>query len=213
MTTEEETCLLNRIWYKRKMVKNAWSEVTKFPHIFLTNAPLTFGHSQLVIPARAGSAVNETTLFRLAADLIEDVLRVFKEAFGNKTLHTKASYKKLAEATYSYGKYIKTLILRTSADENPESKMKIHLVPYFESSQAECHKRFHLLHKVPPDQKGGMIGWLGERETVVDEWLIDDFRGISLDEIGRDVWKLPQLAKRLNQALDSLTLKALKATR
>lgn len=50
-----------------------------------------------------------------------------------------------------------------------------------------------------------MIGWLGERETQVDNWLVDDFPGpITLDQIGRDVWKLPELAKRLERILPSL---------
>jgi len=201
MNREEEKYLLDRVWYKRKKVKNAWSEVSKSPHIFLTNAPLTFGHSQLVIPACPNAAANESTLFRSAADLIEEVLKAFMEVFGKGTVHAEAPFQKLAEATHSYGKYIKTLILRTSANENPDTKIKIHLVPYFESNQAECYKRFHSLHKVSPDQKGGMISWLGERETEVDKWLIDGFQGpISLDEIGRDVWKLPELVKRLNQA-------------
>jgi hypothetical protein len=202
MNKEEEIYLLNRIWRKRKNVKNTWSEVSKFPHIFLTEAPLTFGHSQLVVPARPGTdSVNESTLFRSAVVLIEDVLEVFKNVFGKEKLHARAPFQKLAEDTYSYGKYIKTLILRTSADDDPDTKIKFHLVPYFESSQADCHKRFHSLHRARPNEKGGMIGWLGERETQLDNWLIDGFPGpLTLDQIGRDVWKLPDLAKRLTQA-------------
>jgi hypothetical protein len=202
MNEEEEAYLLDRVWRKRKNVKNTWSEVSKFPHVFLANAPLTFGHSQLVVPARPGTdSVNESTLFRSAVDLIEDVLEVFKTVFGNGKLHARAPFQKLAEDTYSYGKYIKTLILRTSADDDPDTKIKFHLVPYFESNQADCHKRFHSLHSAPPNEKGGMIGWLGERETQLDNWLVDGFPGlITLDQIGKDVWKLPELAKRLKQA-------------
>ena len=201
MNKEEEIYLLDRVWRKRKNVKNTWSEVKKFPHVFVTNLPLTFGHSQLVVPARPGKdAANESTLFRSAADLIEDGLEVFKNVFGKGELHAKAPFKKLAEDTYSYGKYIKTLILRTSADDDPDTKIKFHLVPYFQSNQVDCHKRFHSLHRAPPTEKGGMIGWLGERETQLDDWLFDGFPGpITLDQIGRDVWKLPDLAKRLNQ--------------
>lgn len=199
MTKEEEIYLLDRVWRKQKSVRNTWAEVSKFPHIFLTNAPLTFGHSQLVVPAPPGAdSVNESTLFREAANLIEGVLHLFKNAFGEKKLHARAPFQKLAEDTYSYGKYIKTLILRTSADDDPDIKIKFHLVPYFESNQEACHKRFHSLHTAPPNQKGGMIGWLGERETQLDNWLVDGVPGpLTLDQIGREVWKLPELAKRL----------------
>jgi hypothetical protein len=202
MKKEEEIYLLDRVWCKQKNVKNTWSEVSRFPHIFLTNAPLTFGHSQLVVPARPGKdSVNESTLFRSAAGLIEDVLEVFKNVFGKEKLHARPPFQKLAEDTYSYGRYIKTLILRTSADDDPDTKIKFHLVPYFESNQADCHKRFHSLHRARPNKKGGMIGWLGERETQLDNWLVDGFPGpLTLDQIGRDVWKLPDLAKRLTQA-------------
>jgi hypothetical protein len=201
MNKEEETYLLDRVWRKKKNVKNTFSEVSKFPYIFLTNAPLTFGHSQLVVPTLPGTdSVDESKLFRLAAPLIEDVLKVFEIFFVKGKRHTKAPFQKLAEDTYSYGKYIKTLILRTSADDDPKIKIKFHLVPYFESNQVDCHKRFHSLHRAPPDKKGGMIGWLGERETQLDNWLVDGFPGpITLDQIGRDVWKLPELAKRLER--------------
>lgn len=202
MTKEEEAYLLERVWRKRKSAKNTRMEVSKFPHIILVNAPLTFGHSQLVVPAHPGETpVSERKLFRLAADLIENALAVFTKTLGKRQLHSSASFKKLAEDTYSYGKHIKTLILRTSADDNPGTEIKFHLVPYFESHQVACRKRFHSLHRAPPEQKGGMIGWLGERETEVDNWLVDGFPGpITLDQIGREVWKLPELAKQLKQA-------------
>lgn len=202
MNKEDEKYLLDRVWRKEKNVKNTLSEVSKFPYVFLTNAPLTFGHSQLVVPTCPGTdSGDESKLFRSAAPLIEDVLKVFEIFFGKGKRHARAPFQKLAEDTYSYGKYLKTLILRTSADDDPNTKIKFHLVPYFESNQVDCHKRFHSLHKAPPDKKGGMIGWLGERETQLDNWLVDGFPGlITFDQIGRDVWKLPELAKRLERA-------------
>lgn len=128
-------------------------------------------------------------------------MKVFRNVFGQEKLHAEAPFQGLAEDTYSYGKYIKTLILRTSADDDPNTKIKFHLVPYFESNQVDCHRRFHSLHRAPPNQKGGMIGWLGDRETQLDNWLVDGVPGpLTFDQIGRDVWKLPELAKRLKQA-------------
>jgi len=201
MNKEEQKYLLNRVWHKKNNVKNTFLEVSKFPHIFITNAPLTFGHSQLVVPAFPETdPVDESKLFRLAAPLIENVLKVFEIFFAKGKHHRKAPFQKLAEDTHSYGRYIKTLILRTSADDDPKTKVKFHLVPYFESNQVDCHKRFHSLHRAPPNKIGGMIGWLGERETKLDNWLVDGFPGpITLDQIGMDVWKLPELAKRFER--------------
>jgi hypothetical protein len=175
--------------------------MSKFPHIFLTNAPLSFGHSQLVIPSQNENDEDESTFFQSASEIIVGVLKVFKNIFGKQGLHARLAYEALAENTYSYGKFIKTLIFRTSANENPDSELKIHLVPYFESIQTECHKRFHSLHTAPPNEKGGLIGSIGERETQMDKWLVEGVPGpISLDEIGKNVWKLPELAKKLYQA-------------
>lgn len=56
-----------------------------------------------------------------------------------------------------------------------------------------------------------MIGWLGERETQVDNWLVDGFPGpITLDQVGIDVWKLPELAKRFEQIWLSLANNGIK---
>ena len=203
MNKQEERYLLDRVWYRTADKEDDWSRVSKSPHIFLTNAPLTFGHSQLIIPTDAErESLSESILFQKAASLIVEVLNVFKRVFeGDEALHLNQSFQKLAENTYSYGTYIKTLVLRTSATEAPNTELKVHLVPYFQSNQVECHKRFHRLHSASPDREGGLIGWLGERETQVDKWLVDGFCGsLSLDEIGRYVWKLPELAMQLRQA-------------
>lgn len=181
-----------------------WSQASSSPYILLVNGPLTFGHSQLVVPAPQKDGVDESFLFGLASKLIVSALKVFVDVFGSKKVHANPRYQKLAEVTYSYGRFLKTLVLRTSASECPDRELKIHLVPYFESNQAECHKRFHSLHTAPPNEKGGLIGWLGERETQVDKWLVDGVNGLaSLDEIGSDVWKLPELAKELKRAMQA----------
>jgi hypothetical protein len=47
---------------------------------------------------------------------------------------------------------------------------------------------------------GGLLGWLGKRETEVDEWEFKDcWNGLSLEAVALDVLKLPQLAYRLRQ--------------
>ena len=201
MNRDEETYLLARVWFEQTM-GYSWEEVCKLPHIFLTNAPLTFGHSQLVVPALHGrNTANENDLFRKAAELIEKALKVLRSVLGKTNVHETSPFEKLAQDTYCYGKYIKTLILRTSADDDPVTKIKLHLVPYFQSNEADCHKRFHSLHRAPPNDKGGMLGWLGERETQIDRWAIDGFPGpVTLDQVGREVWKLPELAKHLRRA-------------
>ena len=145
MNKEEEKYFLERVWYKPSKVGNKWSAVSKSLHIFLTNAPLTFGHSQLVIPIDyMAKPVNESAFFSTASNFIARTLNVFNDVFGKKKIHTKTPFLKLAEDTYSYGKYIKTLVLRVSASEKPNREFKVHLVPYFESNQVDCHKRFHL---------------------------------------------------------------------
>lgn len=195
---------LPRLWHVQGNSKSwsNWSQASSFPYILLVNRPLTFGHSQLVVPAPRKDDVDESFLFDLASKLIVRALKVFADVFGTKKVHADPLYQKLAEVTYSYGRFIKTLVLRTSASECPDRELKIHLVPYFESNQAECHKRFHSLHTAPPNEKGGLIGWLGERETQVDTWRVEGLDGLaSLDEIGSDVWKLPQLVKKLKQAM------------
>lgn len=202
--TNEVDNRLHRLWHVQGNSKSwsSWPKACSSPHILLVNGPLNFGHSQLVVPAAQKGRVDESALFGLASKLIVRSLKVFVDVFGKKKVHATPRYRKLADATYSYGRFIKTLVLRTSASECPDRELKIHLVPYFESNQAECHKRFHSLHTAPPNEKGGLIGWLGERETQVDKWLLGGVPGLaSLDEIGSDVWKLPQLAKELKRAM------------
>lgn len=180
-----------------------WAAISKYDHAFLTNAPLTFGHSQLVIPASASrESSEESELFQASSKIIKAILMTYKTIFGSHEIHTEKRFAKLAEATYSYGNFIKTLILRTSASERPECEFKVHIVPYFESNQNECHKRYHSLHRARPDDKGGLIGWLGDRETEVDTWLTEGFPGsVSLDDIGSNIWRLPELADLLKQTL------------
>jgi len=171
----------------------------KFPYIFLVNRPLTFGHSQLVIPIPDDLRPKESIAFEFAAILIKLAIKGFEEVFGDDKLHTEVDFSDLAKRTLSYGKYEKTIIMRVSADEDPKKVYKVHLVPYFESNAALCQERYCSVQKVPPDKKGGLIGWLGDRETEVDKWQAGNFE---LAKIARDMWRIPKLADKLRKKLD-----------
>ncbi|MBN2570359.1 MAG: hypothetical protein JXB42_13110 [Deltaproteobacteria bacterium] len=174
----------------------------KIPHIFLSRSPLTFGHSQLFIPSPSYD-ISEAGFFEIASVIIVRVLQTFKEVFDTShyQMHEEDEFKSLAEITYSYGKYIKTLVVRASAEEDIEKQYKVHLVPFFKSHEAECLKRFRAHHRVRPDKKGGLIGWLGDRETEVEKWESEwCWPDVSHDDIANKVWKLPQLASQLNKS-------------
>lgn len=111
-----------------------WDLVKIYPHIFLCRAPLTFGHSKLVIthPGKIYDNDNEPIpiekeeYFKWASDIIKRALVVFNKAFKNnkglkKTLNV---FDTLAELTLTEGQYIKTLILKASADEEVKTNNK-----------------------------------------------------------------------------------------
>lgn len=176
-------------------VSGDWRE---FPYIFLVNRPLTFGHSQLVMPIPMNlRSTKETTSFECASIIIKRAIKGFEEAFGEDKLHSEAKFCNLAKRTLSYGRYEKTIIMRVSADEDPKEVYKVHLVPYFESNAALCQERYYSVHKVP-DKRGGLIGWLGDRETEVDCWRIGNDE---LSKIAINIWKLPELAINLREKL------------
>jgi len=179
---------------------------TNVPHIFLSRSPLTFGHSQLVIPSMPGSIpeklTSEASFFEIASVIIVRALQTYQQLFCSKDgpIHEEDTFKRLAESTYSYGNYLKTLVLRVSAVENAGEQYKVHLVPFLKSHDTECLKRFRAHHKARPDKKGGLIGWLGDRETEVDKWEQEwCWPDVSHDDIADKVWNLPQLASQLNK--------------
>lgn len=174
-----------------------WADIKNSPLVFLSRSPLTFGHSQLIIPSVGGDF--EQDMFRLASKLIDKVISTFNAAFGGTSpLHEDKGFESLADYTLTSWSYIKTLVLRASAQEDTQKEYKVHLVPYFESHEEACQKRFQSLHKVPDDKKGGLLGWLGDRETYVDQWEAgtNPMSG-QLDQIAEKHLKLPDLAKRL----------------
>ena len=173
-----------------------WDTIRKSPCIFLSRSPLTFGHSQLLIPYDGDS---EQDLFRLASEIICKAISALSAMFsGDKPPHQEEIFEPLAKMTLTGGHYVKTLVLRASANES-SNEYKVHLVPYFKSHKELCRKRFHSLHAVAPDKEGGLLGWLGEREDVVDNWEVDPSPVQSaLDHIANEHLKMSELAKRLH---------------
>jgi hypothetical protein len=173
--------------------EDAWELIKNSPCVFFSRSPLTFGHSQLLIPSHGDC---EPDLFRLASEIIYNVISTFSTIFGSpKLLHERRIFKPLAENTVTGGPYNKTLVLRASAQET-NAEYKIHLVPYFESHVELCRKRFHSLHAVTPERTGGLLGWLGEREDDVDKWEVDpNLTQPMLDSIANEHLRMADLAQ------------------
>ncbi len=165
-------------------------------YIFLVRAPFTFGHSQLVMNFQYDPAPNEADIFKEAAQIIAKALLMFKSQLVGETIR---KFSDLAKLTLTEGIYIKTLILRTSAEEKTETTYKVHLVPYFKSHEVACQKRYSEIHHVNPYETGGLVGWLGERETEVEKWELKSETpwAVMLDEIMNTKFKLPELARLL----------------
>ena len=106
-----------RTWLKKDKIGNQDIKI----RIFLVNAPLTFGHSQLIACFPKGTLYEESERFQLVAPFIKMALETFQQAFGRHAIHNKLELASLAKLTMTYGYYIKTLILRTSA-RKPETQ-------------------------------------------------------------------------------------------
>jgi len=170
--------------------------------LFLFRVPFTFGHSELVIKFRSRNCHRESDRFHYAACLIERAIVVFNQVLIPSIIK---KFKPYAKITFTKGKYIKTLILRVSADEK-SNVYKVHLIPYFESHAEACQKRFTSIHSVSPKEKGGLIGWLGERDNIIDSWqIIDDNPfGCGVDDIVCHHWNLPDLAEILSKEWEKI---------
>lgn len=159
--------------------------------IFLVDSPLTFAHSQVAIKFSENVHLDESSRFRIAAQIVHKAISTFKQLLSPNTIDY---FKELAEFTHTKGNYIKTLVLRASAQED-DWEYKIHLVPYFVSHAAVCQERYTGIHC--DNQPGGLLGWLGERETEVDRWKRQN--AAHLDDVITNKWRLPELAKLLAQ--------------
>ena len=179
---------------------NEYEIVTR---IFLSHTPLTFGHSQLIMKCLGDKRqLKESARFEYVAQIIKNSISVFEQVFGQEELHIRQyELKRLTEISRTSGKYIKTLILRSSADEDANegyTEYKVHLVPYFTSQAANCKSRYCTLHFRNDDKTGGLLGWLGERETEVDRWQESPHPWANnLNKIACEDWKISKLASLL----------------
>ena len=189
--------LKRRTWFvEAANIKGTSVEI----RIFLVYAPLTFGHSQLIMKFSGKRRVDEATRFELAAPIVKKALVVLKKITGSNRLRSQRQFRQLTNLTRTEGRYIKTLILRTSASEK-NNEYKIHLVPYFNSHARACKKRYTSIHSIYSNDTGGLLGWLGDRETIADSWQIktdNPFRD-HLDNLANIRFRLPKLATLLSQ--------------
>ena len=162
-----------------------FTEIKSGPYIFLSRSPITFGHSIIVIPKPPKrDHADEQTFFKWSANYISYGINRFNFAFNNLAIHTERKFKTIAEFTKTKGNYIKTLVLKASANENTSMVYKIHLIPYFNSHHLASQKRFKNLY---PDYKlgdlqGGLLGWIGEQEDQVDKTEIKLLLGFENNE-------------------------------
>ena len=185
--------------------KSGWKLLQQFPYIFLSRSPLTFGHSQLVIPsppARKWKKTKEEDFFEWSSHIIEGAIATFSRVFRDDKIHQHNKiFKNLAEVTQTKGRYIKTLILRASANEKVFEEYKVHLVPYFKSHATKCQDRFRCRHRASLTKTGGLLGWLGEREDEVDKWEADPTPcKYRLDDIANEDLKMSELARKLRDS-------------
>ena len=189
-----------------EIVQSGWNLVEQLPHIFLSRAPLTFGHSQLVIPSLWSNKISEEKFFDWASHIIKRAIATFRKVLYDEEVHNKnETFKNLAKLTKTEGKYIKTLILKVSADENIKKQYKVHLVPYFESHDIECKKRYDSRHRALMISKGGLLGWLGEREDDADKLEADSsLWKYILDDVANKDLKMVELANKMRDSWQQL---------
>jgi hypothetical protein len=152
-------------------------------YIYLVDKPYTFGHSQLVMEFNDEDDPHEADRFTLAASIIQNSLPVFKDKLSQEL----NNFSDLAKHTGTRGNYIKTLILRASANENIYTTYKIHLVPYFKSNEEECQRLYYITHGTDHNGKGGLVGWLGVKETKVDNCGPIDINKLRLPELAQEL--------------------------
>jgi hypothetical protein len=131
--------------------------------VVVVEAPITFGHSQLLLKTKKN--IEEDVRFEMVAVAIKKCLPIIKTCIP--VAIEKAVWADLRKYTNTEGKYIKTLILRSSADEKDEHEQylyKVHLVPYFDSHLKSTIRLFNEDGDGQEGKAGGLLRWLGEAE-------------------------------------------------
>ena len=157
---------------------------------FLVDAPLTFGHSQLVVKIQSNK---QDESFSAVAHHIAACIKNLRTSLPSPS---EDKWRSLAAYTRSFGPYKKILLLRVSADET-RNMYKIHLVPYFKSHLDATNKLYRVTHNKGRKGKGGLLHWLGQREVIVD-YDMRDGRDNKLVKTRIKTFRLKQLASRLH---------------
>lgn len=142
--------LRDRAWY---------AEPTAFA--FLVDKPISFGHSQLIVSI--APCINEEDAFSLATKHIAICIARFRSIFRSLDLR---EWDQLARYTSTSGQYVKTLVLKASANEE-QKEYKVHLVPCFSSHIDAANDLFWARFGKKP-KGGGLLFWVGQREHFVD---------------------------------------------
>lgn len=178
--------LQDRTWYTQNNT-----------YAFLVDAPITLGHSQLKIKT---DERQEEDSFEVAAGHMAKCIRILRATLSALNLD---NWTELARYTKTSGTYVKTLVLKASANE-PKGEYKIHLVPYFDS-HLEATTRLHCAtQSIDSGGPGGLLHWVGERERLVD---YDMRYGRDDEAVKRRItsFKLPQLASELFTTQSNVT--------
>lgn len=159
-------------------------------YAFLVDAPITLGHAQLKIKTDEGQ--QEEDSFMTAATHVTKRIAILRRALPDLN---HGDWTALAGYTKTAGTYVKTLVLKASADE-AKGEYKIHLVPYFDSHLQATTRRHSATQDLDSGKPGGLLHWVGERERLVDH----DMRpGRDDKEVKRRItsFRLPELASHL----------------
>lgn len=159
-----------------------WLDDGESCYAFLVDAPISFGHSQLVLNGREG--FSEEDNFVRSASVVGECIHSLRTTL---TSSKAGDFRRLRRYTGSTGEYVKTCVLKASANE-PRGQYKVHMVPLFSgqleetavSFRARMGERLRELSRVPeshiaPDEfdalkdgRGGLLYWIGTREDAVD---------------------------------------------
>jgi hypothetical protein len=131
-------------------------------YVFLVDKPITFGHSQLIFSIPPG--ISEEDAFNLAAKHVAMCIGRFRSTFERLDL---GEWNSLAQYTITSGRYVKTLVLKASANEKQKEEYKLHLVPCFSSHIDTANKLFWARFG-KEENGGGLLYWIGQREHLVD---------------------------------------------
>jgi hypothetical protein len=172
----------------REMVKDRIWYCSNQAFTFLVDAPYTLGHSQLVL--KVSKSAEEEYNFAKASIHATKCIRILRNKLHNRS----KEWPQLAKYTETSGSYLKTLVLKVSADEEDDT-YKVHLVPYFAS---HLETTITLYRETLRKKKGigGLVYWLGRRECQVDCDISDRRDAPIVKDLIRS-FNLPQLASFL----------------